>query len=182
MSEPYLGQITMFGGNFAPRGYAVCDGQLLSISQYSALFSLIGSVYGGNGTTNFALPNLQSRLSNHMGRGSGLSLYALGQSAGEPQVTLTSLTMPGHTHMLVATTAEATTSTVGSGVGPATESGPNRASFYATVGVNDPPVDKFAMNSSACGSIGGSVAHTNLMPSQCITFIIALQGIFPSRN
>lgn len=182
MSEPYIGQITMFGGNFAPRGYALCDGQLLSIAQYSALFSLIGTTYGGNGTTNFALPNLQSRLTNHMGRGPGLSLYALGQSAGTPQVTLTSLTMPGHMHMLMATTGPANTGTVGSGVVPATSNGSfSPAEFYATQG-SGPAVEKHAMVSAACGQAGGSLPHTNLMPSLCITFIIALQGIFPSRN
>lgn len=182
MSEPYLGQITMFGGNFAPRGYALCDGQLLSINQYSALFSLIGTIYGGNGTTNFALPNLQSRLSNHMGRGAGLSLYALGEAAGAPQVTITSRTMPGHTHMLVATTSDATTGTISSGVVPATANGPYTAAFYANVEAGEPELMKHPMNAAACGPAGGNLPHDNLMPSLCITFIIALQGIFPSRN
>lgn len=182
MSQPYLGQITMFGGNFAPRGYALCDGQLLSINQYSALFSLIGTIYGGNGTTNFALPNLQSRLSNHMGRGPGLSLYALGQSAGEPAVTITSSTMPGHTHMLYASAGLANTGTVGSSVAPATSTGSHTAAFYATEKTGEPPLTKHAMAAAACNPSGGNLPHDNLMPSLCITFIIALQGIFPSRN
>jgi microcystin-dependent protein len=182
MSVPFLGQITMFGGNYAPRGYALCDGQLLSISQYQALFSLLGTFYGGNGQTTFALPDLRSRLSVHMGRGAGQSAYTIGQSGGEPSVTITSQTMPGHTHSLVATTGDADTVTVGSGVVPATSNGPNPAEFYATVDTGQPPLDKHAMNPAACGSTGGSQAHDNLMPSQCITFIIALEGIFPSRN
>lgn len=183
MSEPYLGQITMFGGNYAPRGYALCNGQLLSISQYSALFSLIGTTYGGNGQTTFALPNLQSRLSNHVGRGAGLSPYAIGQAGGERQVTLTSRTMPGHTHMLMASTAQANDTAVGSGVVPATTNGPDPdPAFYATAGQNDPPLDKLAMADAVCGSMGGGTPHDNLMPSLCITFIIALEGIFPSRN
>ena len=183
MSEPFLGQITMFGGNFAPRGYALCDGQLLSISQNSALFSLLGTTYGGNGTSTFALPDLRSRLSIHMGRGPGLSDYSIGQASGEPSVTLMQATMASHTHSLVATIGPAGTGTVASGAVPATSNGPvSPAEFYADVEVGEPAVTKRAMNPAACGTAGGSQPHDNLMPSQCITFMIALQGIFPSRN
>ncbi len=183
MSEPFIGQITMFGGNFAPINYAFCNGQLLPINQYQALFSLIGTTYGGNGTTNFALPNLQSRLSNHMGQGPGLANYAIGQASGVTQVTLTSQTMPAHTHMLLATKGSASTGAVGSGVVPATSNGPvSPAQFYADVETGEPPITRQPMNSAACGPAGGNLPHDNQMPSQCITFIIALQGIFPSRN
>ena len=103
----------MFGGNFAPRGYALCDGQLMPINQNSALFSLLGTIYGGDGTTTFALPDLQSRLSIHMGRGPGLSDYRIGQASGEPSVTITSPTMASHNIALVATTGPANTGTVG---------------------------------------------------------------------
>jgi microcystin-dependent protein len=182
MSEPFIGQITMFGGNFAPRGYALCNGQLLSINQNQALFSLIGTFYGGNGVQNFALPNLQSRLSVHNGSGQGLSPYALGQSGGEPSVTLNRSQMPSHMHSLVATTGPANSGMVGSGVVPATSGGSHTpAHFYAAVPQGGQPLVPHTMNPAVCGNAGGSQPHSNLMPSLCITFVIALQGIFPSR-
>ena len=150
MSEPYLGQITMFGGSYAPRNFALCDGQILSISQYSALFSLIGTTYGGNGQTTFALPDLRSRLSIHMGQSAGLSNYPIGQSGGEAAVKISSRTMAGHSHSLVATTGEADTGTVGLGVVPAKSNGPHPAEFYADAEVNEPPLDKQAMNADVC--------------------------------
>jgi microcystin-dependent protein len=182
MSEPYLGQITMFGGNFAPRGYAFCDGQLLSISQFSALFSLLGTTYGGNGQSTFALPNLQSRLALHYGQGPGLPSYALGQASGSPSVTLTTSTTANHTHSLIASQGPATTGTVGSDVLPATAGGVAGVEFYATPMQGQPALTPVAMDNGVCGPVGGSAPHTNLMPSLCITFIIALQGLFPSRN
>jgi microcystin-dependent protein len=104
MANPFIGEIRMFGGNFAPRQWALCDGQLLSIAQYQALFSLLGTTYGGNGVSTFALPNLQGRLALGYGQGPGLSNYALGQTGGSETVTLTTSTMPGHNHSLLATT------------------------------------------------------------------------------
>jgi microcystin-dependent protein len=182
MSAPFLGQITMFGGNFAPRGYAFCNGQLMPISQNDALYSLIGTNYGGDGSTTFALPNMQSRLSVHMGQGPSLSPYVIGQAGGSSEVTITSQTMPSHNHLFLATTGPADTATIGSGVVPATANGARPAAFYGTVGQGDPPLIPHPMNSAVCGMTGGGQPHGNLMPSQCITFIIALQGIFPSRN
>lgn len=183
MSEPFLGQIVMFGGNYAPNGYALCDGQLLPINQYSALFSLIGTAYGGNGQTTFALPNLQSRLSIHMGQGTGLSQYTIGQYGGAPTDTLTLQTMPGHTHTLMATTGPANTGSIGNTVFPATTNGSNSpAAFYANAEAGEPALEKHTMHAGVCGTMGGNLAHDNLMPSLCITFIIALQGLFPSRN
>jgi microcystin-dependent protein len=182
MSQPYVGQITMFGGNFAPRGYMFCNGQLVPIAQYQALFSLIGTNYGGNGTTNFALPNLQSCLSNHMGQGPGLANYDIGQTAGTETVTITTATMPQHSHLLLATTGPATTGTVGNTVVPATAAGSKPPDFYAANISGQPVLQMVALNPTSCGPAGQSQPHDNLMPSLCITFIIAVTGIFPSRN
>ena len=185
MSNVFLGQIVMFGGNFAPKGFAFCNGQLLSINQNQALFSLLGTTYGGDGISTFALPNLQSRLPVHVGHGPGLSNYNLGQTGGSPTVTLNVATMPAHNHILSATQATATSNTIGNTLLPAqpTEAlGSSKPSFYANDVQGQPPVTPTPLNAASCSSAGGSQPHTNLMPSLCITFVIALQGIFPSRN
>lgn len=182
MSEVYIGQIVMFAGNFAPRGFAACNGQLLSIAQNQALFSLLGTTYGGDGTSTFGLPNLQSRLALHYGQGPGQPNYNLGQAAGSPTVTLTQSTTPNHTHTLVASLGNANTISVGSGVVPATANGDPNVLLYAAQVSGQPVLTPVAMAPGVCAPIGGSQPHTNLMPSLCITFIIALQGIFPSRN
>jgi len=180
MSNAFLGQISMFAGNFAPRGWALCNGQLMSIAQNTALFSLLGTVYGGDGRTTFALPNLQSRLPVHMGQGPGLSPYDIGQAAGSQNVTLLSTEMPSHMHTLNATTNPGTTGTIGNTLLPATATG--GAFFYVKPVSGQPdPVPQVLAN-QVCGMAGGSQPHSNLMPSLCITFMIALQGIFPSRN
>jgi len=183
MTQPYLGQITMFAGNFAPRGWMFCNGQTLSIQQYAALFSLLGTAYGGNGTTTFQLPNLQSRLPVAQGQGSGLSNYFLGQAAGTPTVNLTLQNMPNHTHMLNATTAMANTGTIGTNTLPAQPNGPIASpEFYAAPVSGQPAPTPQAMAAGACGPAGGNQPHNNMMPSLCITFIIAMSGIFPSRS
>jgi microcystin-dependent protein len=184
MSNVYLGQIVMFAGNFAPRGFAFCNGQLLSIAQNTALFSLLGTYYGGNGTTTFALPNLQSRISLHQGQGPGLAYYAIGQSAGAPNVTILTTTMPSHPHVLNATTPQATANTIGNTLLPAqpTASLSGNPTFYIHPVQGQPAPVQHTLAAAACGPNGGSQPHSNLMPTLCITFIIALQGIFPSRN
>src|SRR5438552_17082326 len=111
MTQPFLGQIRPYGCGFAPRNWALCNGQILSITQNTALFSLLGTTYGGNGQTTFALPNLQSQLPVHQGQGQGLSSYSLGQTAGAPNVTIDQSTTPAHNHSLSATTADATAAT-----------------------------------------------------------------------
>ena len=134
MTNVFLGQITMFGGNYNPRGFAFCNGQTLPIAQNQALFSLLGTTYGGNGTTTFALPNLQSRLPVHQGQGPGLSTYALGQNGGVPTVTIDQSTTPTHIHSLTATAANATTPTIANNVLPArqpTGSPPNSMPIVA---------------------------------------------------
>jgi microcystin-dependent protein len=182
MTNVYLGQITGFGGNFAPRMYAFCNGQTLAIAQNTALFSLLGTYYGGNGQTTFQLPNLQSRLPVHMGQGTGLSPYAIGQNGGAPNVTITTQTMPSHNHMLVATSNNATTNTIGNGVLPGQPTAGSPPFFY-TVPINGQPAPiPEQLAAGVCGLTGGNQPHANLMPSLCITFLIALQGIYPSRN
>lgn len=177
---PYLGQISMFGGNYAPTGWTFCNGQLMPINQYQALFTLLGTTYGGNGIQNFALPNLISRLPVHVGQGPGLSPYVLGQVGGATDVTITTQTMPAHTHTLNATRSPANANTVGNTALPGTPASPGL--FYASTGSGQPALNTYNMATGAVGPAGGSTPHTNLMPSLCITFIIALQGIFPSRS
>jgi microcystin-dependent protein len=169
MSEPFLGQIQSFGFNFAPRGWAMCNGQLLSIAQNTALFSLLGTTYGGNGQTTFALPNLQSRIPLHFGQGPGLSQYDLGQQAGEETVTLISTQMPQHNHLLNASSAvKLNTTPAGSGLGA--------AQIYTTAALDS------VLNPQEIGFTGGSQPHDNLQPYLAINWCIALEGIFPSRN
>jgi microcystin-dependent protein len=183
MSNAFLGQITMFGGNYAPRNTAFCNGQTLSIQQNTALFSLLGTTYGGNGSTTFMLPNLQSRVSIHQGQGAGLSAYTLGQTAGSASVTINQSTLPIHQHALNATQAIADSPTIASNKLPGQPTVGNPPAFYAFQG--PPPLPTLVphpMNAAACSTVGGSQGHSNLMPSQCITFVIFLQGIFPSRD
>ena len=181
MSQPYLSQITMFGGNFAPKQYAFCNGQLLSIQQNAALFALIGTTYGGNGTTNFALPNLQSCLPLSWGQGPGLSNYVLGQAGGSQNVTLNQNDVPPHTHFLMASksTQDTTSASVNGNVPGSPPS--MSAVLYANPGGSPPLVPK-TMAANACSVTGSTQPHPNLMPSLCISFCIALQGAFPSRN
>jgi microcystin-dependent protein len=182
MSNVFVGQISMFGGNFAPRNYAFCNGQLMAIAQNQALFSLIGTNFGGNGVTTFALPNLQSSLPLHYGTGPGQPTYNIGQVAGNTTVTILPGTMPAHTPALIASTGNATTGNVAANVMPATSNGPTTpAAFYANPVQGGPALTIVPMG-SVCGPIGGTQPHSNLMPSLCITFIVALFGIFPSRN
>ncbi|MGA8495779.1 MAG: tail fiber protein [Xanthobacteraceae bacterium] len=181
MSSPYMAQILMFSGNFAPKNYLMCNGQLLPINQYQALFALLGTTYGGNGTTNFGLPNMQSSVPVGWGQGLGLSFYNLGQAGGTPSVTLNQSTVPPHTHNFMAATALSATNsaTVANNIpGAPPASGAN---FYATPPGN-PPLQPQAMGAGACSTIGSNQSHTNLMPSLCITFAIAINGVFPSRN
>ena len=183
MTEPYLGEIRMFGGNFAPRGWAMCNGQLLSIAQQSALFSLVGTTYGGDGVQTFALPNLQSRVAVGQGNGGGLTPRVLGQTGGSEQVTLQPTQIPQHIHGLIAsgTTAVAGGQIPNSSVvagAPSVGTG----HFYTVNDGTQPPPQADALVSASCGYAGGNQPHPNLMPTLCVTFIIALVGMFPSRN
>lgn len=172
-SEPYIGDIMMVGFNFAPRGWALCDGQLLSIAQNTALFSLLGTVYGGNGTTNFALPDLRGRVPVGFGQGPGLSSYSLGESGGVASVTLIQNQMPGHTHTL---RGRGTT---------AISADPADASLARAAGGNAyAPAGSAAatLAPEALPMIGGSLPHENRQPFLSLNFCIALLGIYPSRS
>lgn len=167
MSEPFLGSIILFGGNFAPRGWAFCNGQLLPIAQNTALFSLLGTTYGGNGQTTFALPDLRSRVPVHFGQGPGLSSYSLGQSAGAETITLTQAEMPAHAHTQPASNANQTTNRPNGAV-------PAKGGVYA--GATD------GSQLDPTTPVGGSQPHSNLQPYLAMNYIIALEGIYPSRN
>ena len=169
MSEPFLGMIAIYGFNFAPRGWAFCNGQILSIAQNTALFSLLGTTYGGNGQTTFALPDLRGRWPNHFGQGPGLSSYDLGQQAGTESVTLTANQVAPHSHGVLGSDDEAA-----AGGSPAA-SLVAKGGFYGTTS----PV---AMAPNMIGPTGGSQPFSILQPYLALNFCIALEGIFPSRN
>ncbi len=172
MSEPFVGEIRMFAGNFAPRGWAFCDGQLLAVSQNDALFSLFGTIYGGDGRTTFGLPDLRGRIPVHAGSGPGLSDRRLGSKGGAEQVTLTTNQLPSHAHA-VRGTNDAADSTEPAGKLPAQST---TIDLYVSTA---PTVD---FNPAAVQGTGGSQAHSNLMPALCIHFIVALFGVYPSRQ
>jgi len=178
MSNPFLGEIRMFCGNFNPRGWAFCAGQLLSIAQNDALYALLGTTYGGDGVNTFGLPDMRGRLPINQGQGPGLSAYVIGQMAGTESVTLTTQQMPGHNHLMLATT------TVGDQPAPTNTSFPatltGTATLYAVPGTS--ALVQNPMFSSSIGAAGGSQPHENRMPALAINFIIALEGVFPSRN
>ena len=173
MSDPYIGEIRMFAGNFAPKNWALCDGQILAVAEHTALFSLLGAAYGGDGRTSFGLPDLRGRLPMHFGQGSGLTPRALGQRFGSETVTLTDATVPPHNHFFMASEAEATDGLVSGNILGTTPDGDN---FYIDSGtmVNLLP--------ETIQSAGGGKAHPNLMPFLCINFIISLKGQYPPRN
>ena len=166
MSEPFLSEIRLMSFGFAPKGWALCNGQLLPINQNQALFSLLGTTYGGNGQTTFALPNLQGRTPIHASSG-----HTLGESGGEQNHTLTIPELPQHTHSLQASNAQGD------------QRGGGNA-FLANGGsdIYVQPQNLTAMNPGTVGNVGGSQPHTNMQPFLTLNFCIALQGIFPSRN
>src|SRR5215471_20728029 len=176
MSNPFLAEVRIFTGGFAPKGWALCDGQLMPISQNTALFSLLGTTYGGDGKSNFALPNLQGCTPMQAGQGPGLSLRDLGETAGEQTVTLLQTEMPAHSH----TAQAATGSDQGSPANNAWASGTK----FTGVNVYAPsaPANNVQMNPFALAIAGGNLPHNNMPPFLGLTFIIALQGVFPARS
>ena len=175
MTQPFIGQIQPFGFNFAPLGWALCNGQLMSIQQNTALFALLGTSYGGNGTTTFALPDLRGRAPYAQGQGPGLPNYTIGQVFGATATTLTVGQMPTHTHQL---TASSSTDTRNSPAGALF------ATFAAGVGVYTPagaPADT-PMAANAIGTAGGSQPVPTQSPALSMNWCVAMQGIFPSRN
>ena len=171
MADPFLGQISIFSFAFAPKGWAVCNGQLLSIAQNQALFSLLGTTYGGDGVTTFALPNMQTRAAVSQGQGPGLSPYVLGQVGGEAGHSLTAQEMPSHTH----------------GAQPAsdtTQKSPQAGYWAPNIQGNAiySTVSAGTMSANAVGVSGNSQTHNNMQPNLALSFCIALVGVFPSRN
>jgi len=178
MSNPFVAEVRIFTGNFAPTGWAQCNGQLLPISQNTALFSLLGTTYGGDGKSNFALPNLQGCSPMQAGQGPGLSLRDLGETAGEQTVTLLQTEMPSHSHAAVATT-DTTTSPNASPANNIWASGQKGFGNVYTPSVSGQNVQMSPFGTSIAG---GSLPHNNMMPFLGLMFIIALQGVFPSRS
>lgn len=177
MAEPFIGEIKMFGGNFAPKFHAFCNGQILSISSNTALFSIIGTYYGGNGTSTFALPDLRGRFPIGQGNGAGLSQQVIGEVGGAPTVSLLSSNLPAHTHTLQATSASASSPTPGGNIWAVAGSRRSTVNLYTAAAGTAP-----AMAAQALAANGSSLPHNNQSPYLAISFIIALQGVFPSRN
>jgi microcystin-dependent protein len=172
MGQPFIGEIRIFAGSFAPAGWAFCNGQLMPISENDALFTLIGTTYGGDGQETFALPDLQGRLPLHQGQGSFGTTYLMGEKAGVEQVTLTTSQIPAHTHPLVATTAAGAAAS------------PLNAVLAASGSSNvyRPGPGAAALSNQAVSAAGGSQPHTNMQPYLCVDFIISLFGIFPTQT
>ena len=179
MSEPFIAEVRIFAGNFAPRGWAFCDGQLLPVANNTALFSLIGTTYGGDGRTTTALPNLQGRSAMHPGRGPGLTARRLGEKVGVETVTLSEAQIPSHTHSLGGSSEDADIIADGGGT-PA-----NNRTLATTGGgriYTDSTANIMSLATSAVSNTGGSQAHSNVQPYLTLNFIIALVGLYPSRG
>jgi microcystin-dependent protein len=172
MADPYVGEIRMFGGSFAPAGWAFCDGQLMPISENDVLFTLIGTTYGGDGQQTFGLPDLRSRIPVHVGTGPDGIAYQLGEASGVEQVTLTTQQIPTHSHAFVASSNNASTANASGNVLAQTPT--------YTPYIVDAPAGS-ALHASSIGSTGGNQPHNNLAPYLCVSFIISLFGIFPHQ-
>jgi microcystin-dependent protein len=175
MASPFVAEIRIFAGNFAPTGWATCDGQLLPISQNTALFSLLGTFYGGDGKVTFALPNLDGRVPVHQGQGPGLSQYVLGQADGTETITLSTTEIPAHNHPVVAAANPALLKLPANTASLARSQGDN-----AYQSVTNQNVVQMGVN--VITPTGGDLPHNNLMPYLTLTFCIALQGVFPPRS
>jgi microcystin-dependent protein len=172
MAQPYVGEIRMFGGNFAPMGWAFCDGSLLPISENETLFSLIGTTYGGDGQSTFALPDLRGRVPIHMGSLPGGSTYILGQNGGTESVTLVLAQLPAHNHLVES-------STQGNPQFDPNNAAPSSAATNLYRGSQDTPI---GFSSQAVGPTGGSQPHDNIQPILTVSYIISLFGIYPTQN
>jgi microcystin-dependent protein len=172
MADPFVAEIRIFPFNFAPKGWAFCDGQILPLSQNTALFSLLGTTYGGNGQSTFALPNLQGCVPMHPGQGPGLSLHSLGESSGTETVTLLQAEIPSHPHVMNASQ------------GDGNDTSPNNELTATGIGVNSyaGPANLAPMSPGTLTPAGGDRPHNNLQPYLTLNFNIALQGVFPPRS
>ena len=182
MSDPFIGEIRMFGGNFAPRSWALCDGQLLAIVQNDALFALLGTTYGGDGRTTFGLPDMRGRIPLHQRQGPGLTRRTIGSGGGTEQETLKANQMPSHSHAFQASGLPADAGYPAAAVVADTGITGGTSTYYNVAAPMTPVDPDTAFPDGTLANTGGSQAHTNLMPFQCVNFIIALFGIFPSRT
>ncbi len=181
MAEPFLGQITVYGFNFAPRNWLQCKGQTLAISQYSALFSLLGTYYGGNGTSTFQVPNFQGNVPVNQGTGSGLSTYVIGEATGVQNVAITNSTMASHNHGLVASTTDGNVvKSSGNQLAKAFTGSKGGASYTGNYLSTTAPNQTIAPTSM--GFAGGNQPHNNMQPYLALNFCICLNGVFPARN
>ncbi|NNC90270.1 MAG: phage tail protein [Akkermansiaceae bacterium] len=171
MSDPFIGQIVMFAGNFAPRDWAQCDGQILLISQNTAMFSILGTTYGGDGRTTFQLPDLRGRVAMHYGNGPGLTNRPLGQKSGTENTTLITQNIPPHTHLMRGNSGQPDESNPEDGY-PANSSATGEDLYASSTNVS----------MGATGSTGSGTPFSNIQPFQCVNFIIAVTGVFPSQN
>jgi len=178
MADSFVGEIRIFAGNYAPVDWLMCDGSLLNISQYQVLYSLIGVTYGGNGNTNFALPNLNGRLPIGQGSGTGLTPRVIGQTMGANTVTLVTAELPAHQHTIQATTNSATAITPGPSLTLAAISAP---SVFYDAGTSAAATQK-AFNAEAFSPSGGNTAHENTMPTLSLSYIISTSGAYPSQS
>jgi len=175
MSDPYIGEIRMFGGNFAPAGWVFCDGQLMPISENDALFTLLGTTYGGDGQETFGIPDLRGRVPVHMG-----PINQIGESAGVEQVTLTIQQLPSHNHPMLAANSPSTTSQPGTATILADEGPAGITSVFTYIapgGANQTP-----LSPQSIGPAGGSAPHDNIQPTLCINYILSLYGVFPTQT
>jgi microcystin-dependent protein len=175
MADQFVGEIRMFGGNFAPTGWALCNGQVMPISQNTALFSLLGTQYGGDGRSTFALPNLQGCAPLHQGQGPGLTQRDMGETGGESAVTLLAAQIPAHTHIPVADAGSGNQSDPTNNTWSTEKIGRQGTNIYASTA-------NAVMHPNAFSAAGSSQPHNNMPPYLVVTFIIALTGIFPARN
>jgi len=174
MSDPFIGEIKMFAGNFAPRSWALCDGQLVAVTQNEALFSLLGTIYGGDGRTTFGLPDMRGRIPLHQGQGPGLSNRRIGEKFGTENETLTTQQLPAHNHQFQASTNPADSGYPAANVVADTDT---TLTYRKSIFDPDTPFPANTISNS-----GSSQPHSNIMPFQCINFIIALFGVYPSRS
>jgi microcystin-dependent protein len=170
VAQAYVGEIRMFGGNFAPSGWMFCQGQLLPISEYDTVFNLIGTTYGGDGETTFALPDLRGRVPVHQGQLGGGGNYVVGTLAGTENVTLTTAQIPAHAH------------TVQASSNPGTQAGPGGAVLASGVDMYAANAPDVALAAGSVQADGGSQPHSNFQPYQCVSFIISLFGVYPSQS